>query len=69
MRAYPAMFDLFEENVEKFKQMLNEKKSVMIELYTNDSIQFFSPLQQAEKFWLTEHPAPELKSEEKVKEE
>ena len=44
MRAYPAMFDFFEANIEKFKEMLNGKKSVMIELYTSDRIQFFSPL-------------------------
>ena len=38
MRAYPVMFDFFEANLEKFKQMLSGKKSVMIELYTNDMI-------------------------------
>ena len=66
MRAYPKLFDFFEMHAEKYKNLLAGQKTVMIELYRggeNPCIEFYCPVENAKKFWLTKLQAPELAGE------
>ena len=61
IRTYPKLYDFMTKNREKYQKMLKGKKMVMMEFYNSHPkklIEFYSPVQKGEAFWLTKHPAP-----------
>ena len=61
IRIYPKLYDFMTKNKEKYQKMLKGKKMVMMEFYNSHPkslIEFYSPVQKGEAFWLTKHPAP-----------
>ena len=68
IKAYPALFQYVEDNKEKYIKMLGDQKSVCLEVYNDhkNAINFYMPMQQAQKFSLTNLPKPDLKSEQEA---
>ena len=57
-KAYPAMYQLIEDNREKYVKMLEGQKGVCLEVYNYSlsKINFYMPMEHAKEFYLTKMP-------------
>ena len=54
------MYQLIEDNREKYVKMLDGQKGVCLEVYNHalSTINFYMPMEQAKQFYLTKTPQP-----------